>query len=228
MKNKLEPIRLDSYKPLRELVCENLIDAINTGILSPGERLMEIQIAEEMGVSRTPVREAIRKLELEGFVVMIPRRGTYVANISIKDINEVYEIRSALDILAGGLAAERINDEEIEEMRELLVLTEKHIEENNLSKIVEIDTKFHDILYTASRNERLVNIINNLREQITSIRGKSMNYPGRLVDTLDEHKEIVESIAARDIDRAEEAVRAHLENAEQTLLQAIDEGKEKA
>ena len=227
MKKKLAPIRLDSYKPLRELVCENLIDAINKGILSPGERLMEIQIAEEMGVSRTPVREAIRKLELEGFVVMIPRRGTYVANISIKDINEVYEIRSALDILAGGLAAERINDDEIEEMRELLLISEKHIEENNLAKIVETDSKFHDVLYTASRNERLVSIISNLREQITSIRGQSMNYPGRLVDTLDEHKEIVESIAARDIDRAQEAVRVHLENAEQTLLKAIDESKGK-
>jgi DNA-binding GntR family transcriptional regulator len=225
MKRKLEPIRLDSYKPLRELVCENLRDAINKGVLSPGERLMEIQIAEEMGVSRTPVREAIRKLELEGFVVMIPRRGTYVANISIKDINEVYEIRTALDILAGGLAAERINDEEIEEMRQLLVLTEKYIDEKNLNKIIEIDSKFHDVLYTASRNERLVNIINNLREQITSIRGQSMNYPGRLADTLNEHREIVESIAARDIDRAQEAVRVHLENAEQTLLQAIDEGE---
>lgn len=225
MKRKLEPIRLDSYKPLRELVCENLRDAINKGVLSPGERLMEIQIAEEMGVSRTPVREAIRKLELEGFVVMIPRRGTYVANISIKDINEVYEIRTALDILAGGLAAERINDEEIEEMRQLLVLTEKYIEEKNLNKIIEIDSKFHDVLYTASRNERLVNIINNLREQITSIRGQSMNYPGRLADTLNEHREIVESIATRDIDRAQEAVRVHLENAEQTLLQAIDEGE---
>lgn len=225
MKRKLEPIRLDSYKPLRELVCENLRDAINKGVLSPGERLMEIQIAEEMGVSRTPVREAIRKLELEGFVVMIPRKGTYVANISIKDINEVYEIRTALDILAGGLAAERINDEEIEEMRQLLVLTEKYIEEKNLNKIIEIDSKFHDVLYTASRNERLVNIINNLREQITSIRGQSMNYPGRLADTLNEHREIVESIATRDIDRAQEAVRVHLENAEQTLLQAIDEGE---
>lgn len=225
MKRKLEPIRLDSYKPLRELVCENLRDAINKGVLSPGERLMEIQIAEEMGVSRTPVREAIRKLELEGFVVMIPRRGTYVANISIKDINEVYEIRTALDILAGGLAAERINDEEIEEMRQLLVLTEKYIEEKNLNEIIEIDSKFHDVLYTASRNERLVNIINNLREQITSIRGQSMNYPGRLADTLNEHREIVESIATRDIDRAQEAVRVHLENAEQTLLQAIDEGE---
>ena len=114
MSGHLRPIKLDSYKPLRELVCENIRQAIIDGTFSPGERLMEIQLADEMGVSRTPVREAIRKLELEGFVVMIPRRGTYVADISIKDINEVYEIRTSLDVLAAGLAAERINDDELE------------------------------------------------------------------------------------------------------------------
>ena len=92
---------------------------------------MEIQLADEMGVSRTPVREAIRKLELEGFVVMIPRRGTYVADISIKDINEVYEIRTSLEVLAAGLAAERISDEELETMQRLLVEIGQHIEDGN-------------------------------------------------------------------------------------------------
>ena len=104
---------------------------------------MEIQLADEMGVSRTPVREAIRKLELEGFVVMIPRRGTYVADISIKDINEVYEIRTSLDVLAAGLAAERINDDELETLQRLLVEIGQHIEENNMDKIVEVDIDFH-------------------------------------------------------------------------------------
>jgi DNA-binding GntR family transcriptional regulator len=170
MSGHLRPIKLDSYKPLRELVCENIRQAIIDGTFSPGERLMEIQLADEMGVSRTPVREAIRKLELEGFVVMIPRRGTYVADISIKDINEVYEIRTSLDVLAAGLAAERINDDELETLQRLLVEIGQHIEENNMDKIVEVDIAFHDVLYQASRNERLRNIINNLREQITVIR----------------------------------------------------------
>lgn len=105
MSRRLLPVKLDSYKPLREVVYETLREAIRTGALPPGERLMEIQLAEELGVSRTPVREAIRKLELERFVVMLPRRGTYVANLSLKDINEVFEIRAALDGLAAGLAA---------------------------------------------------------------------------------------------------------------------------
>ena len=188
MSGHLRPIKLDSYKPLRELVCENIRQAIIDGTFSPGERLMEIQLADEMGVSRTPVREAIRKLELEGFVVMIPRRGTYVADISIKDINEVYEIRTSLDVLAAGLAAERINDDELETLQRLLVEIGQHIEENNMDKIVEVDIAFHDVLYQASRNERLRNIINNLREQITVIRGRSMMYPGRLADTMEEHR----------------------------------------
>lgn len=227
MAGRLSPIKLDSYRPLRELVCENIRQAIIDGTFSPGERLMEIQLADEMGVSRTPVREAIRKLELEGFVVMIPRRGTYVADISIKDINEVYEIRTCLDVLAAGLAAERISDEELEKLQRLLVEIGQSIENGNIEKIVEIDTAFHDVLYQASRNERLVSIISNLREQITVIRGRSMMYPGRLLSTMEEHRALVDSIAARDVERAQNAARTHLENAEQTLLKDMLENKYK-
>lgn len=225
MAGHLKPIRLDSYKPLRELVCENIRQAIIDGTFSPGERLMEIQLADEMGVSRTPVREAIRKLELEGFVVMIPRRGTYVADISIKDITEIYEIRITLDELAAGLAAERITDDELEQLNYYLLEIGKHVANNDLAKIVEVDTAFHDVLYTASRNERLRSIINNLREQLTGIRGRSMGYPGRLVETMDEHRLLVEAIAARDVDRARDAARTHIENAEQTLMRSMEPKK---
>ena len=222
MAGHLQPIKLDSYKPLRELVCENIRQAIIDGTFSPGERLMEIQLADEMGVSRTPVREAIRKLELEGFVVMIPRRGTYVADISIKDINEIYEIRISLDILAAGLAAERITDEELEKLNSYLVEIGRYVPAMDMDKIVELDTAFHDILYKATRNERLVSVIGNLREQLTGIRGRSMSYPGRLVETMDEHRALVDSIASRDVERAQRAARVHIENAEQTLLRSIE------
>lgn len=221
MAGHLKPIKLDSYKPLRELVCETIRQAIIDGTFSPGERLMEIQMADEMGVSRTPVREAIRKLELEGFVVMIPRRGTYVADISIRDITEIYEIRTSLDVLAAGLAAERITDDELETLNRLLVEIGQHIADNNMEKIVEIDTAFHDILYQASRNERLCSIINNLREQLTGIRGRSMSYPGRLVETMDEHRSLVDCIAARNVEAAQNAARVHIENAEHTLMKSL-------
>ena len=177
MNRRLLPIKLDSYKPLREVVCETLREAIISGILKPGERLMEIQLADELGVSRTPIREAIRKMELEGFLVMVPRRGTYVADLSIKDINEVFEIRTALDVLAAGLAAERITEEEIEELERLLVYIGEMIEEKNYEKIIETDGEFHDVLYKASRNDRLIGIINNLREQFTRFRSISIIQP---------------------------------------------------
>ena len=228
MSGHLQPIKLDSYKPLRELVCENIRQAIIDGTFSPGERLMEIQLDDEMGVSRTPVREAIRKLELEGFVVMIPRRGTYVADISIKDITEIYEVRTCLDVLAAGLAAERITDEELESMNGYLHEIGQHVANRDMNKIVEVDTAFHDVLYNASRNERLRSIINNLREQLTGIRGRSMSYPGRLVETMDEHRNLVDAIASRDVERAQHAARVHIENAEHTLLRSIAEPKKKA
>ena len=113
MVKHLRQIPLDTYKPLREVVIENIRDAILSGDFPAGMRLTELQLADEMGVSRTPIREAIRNLEQEGLVVMIPRHGAYVADVSIHDINEVYEIRTALETLAAGLAAERIEDSEI-------------------------------------------------------------------------------------------------------------------
>ena len=144
---KLLPIVLDGYKPLRDVVFETLRDAIITQVLKPGERLMEIQLADEMGVSRTPVREAIRKLELEGLVIMVPRKGAYVAGVSMKDIHEVYEVRAALEMLAVSLAAERITDEELDAL-ERQVLRESEAEasedtdEHTLDNIVYIVSIF--------------------------------------------------------------------------------------
>jgi len=227
MENKLSPIRLDSYQPLREVVCETLREAIRKGILKPGERLMEIQLAEELGVSRTPVREAIRKLELEGYVIMMPRRGTYVANLSIRDVNEVFEIRTSLESLSSGLAAERITDEELESLQRLLVRIGEFIECNNMEKIVETDMQFHDLLYQASRNTRLVGFIYNLREQLTRFRSTSMSFPGRLKATLEEHRAIVEAIAQGDVKGAQHASEYHMEKSEQTLLKSMEALKEK-
>lgn len=218
---RLQPIDLDTYQPLREAVCETLRDAIRKGILEPGERLMEVQIAEELGISRTPVREAIRKLEQEGYVIMMPRRGTYVSDISTNDVKEIFEIRSALESLATGLAARRIEPDELEKLQNLLVEIEGYIAKKDIEKIVETDIKFHGLLYQVSRNERLVNIINNLKEQLARFRTLSMSYPGRLQETLEEHSEMVEAIANGDVSAARDAAEHHMERAEKTLLKAM-------
>lgn len=225
---RLVPVKLDNYKPLREIVFESLREAIISGVLKPGERLMEVQLAEEMGVSRTPVREAIRKLELEGFVVMVARKGAYVAGISLKDVTDVFEIRAALEGLAAALAAERITDEEIEEMERVLVRKAALIEANDLSSLVEKDTEFHELIYKASRNERLMQIVSNLREQINRFRAVSLASPGRGREALEEHKKIVEAISSRNPALAQSLAQEHIENAEQALLEAMRRNSEKA
>ena len=223
MVKRLRQIPLDTYKPLRDVVIENIREAILKGDFPAGMRLMESHLAAELGVSRTPIREAIRNLEQEGLVVMIPRRGAYVADISIQDINEVYEIRSALEALAAGLAAERIEKPEIEEMDRYLLAMKDAVNKLDYQRIVELDTQFHDVIYRASRNKRCMNIINTLRQQITSIRARSLPYPGRLDEMLLEHRAIVDAIAQRDVEKAQRAVTTHMENAERTVLRIIEE-----
>ncbi|TLM98749.1 GntR family transcriptional regulator [bacterium] len=225
MERRLIPVTLDNYKPLREIVFEAIREAIINDTLKPGERLMEIQLAEEMGVSRTPVREAIRKLELEGFVVMIPRKGAYVAGLSMKDIADVFEIRAALEGLAAGLAAERITEEELEELERLLVKIGECIQSNDLNAVIEQDTEFHDVLFKATRNERLVQIVSNLREQIQRYRTASLSSPGRMKLALEEHKQIVEALSERDVEKAQRLAREHIENAENSMLEVFGENQ---
>jgi DNA-binding GntR family transcriptional regulator len=229
MSGALTPIRLDDYKPLRELVFEAVREAIIEGRLTPGERLMEIQLAEDLGVSRTPVREAIRKLELEGFVVMIPRKGAYVADISLKEISDVFEIRGALEGLAAELAAERASEERIEQMERCLVELAEMIESKNPDSIVEVDARFHEHLYASSRNDRLSQILSLLREQIQRFRTRTMTHPARVKVALDEHRGIVEAVAARQGELARRLAQEHIESAENFLmtLLAQDEVKGK-
>jgi len=218
---RLNPVDLDSYKPLRELVLDAIRNAIMNGSLQPRERLMEIQLAEELGVSRTPIREALRKLELEGFIVMVPRKGAYVADLTFKDIADVFEIRAALEGLAAGLAAERITEEELESMERLLVGKQEAITSGDIDRLVEVDTSFHELLYKASRNERLANIISNLREQIQRFRLTSLSFPGRNKESLQEHKQLVEAIQSRDSQLARHLAQEHIENAENVLIECI-------
>lgn len=219
------PIKLDNYKPLREIVFEHLREAIISGVLKPGERLMELQLAEDMGVSRTPVREAIRKLELEGLVIMVPRRGAYVSDLSIRDIAETFEIRAALESLAAGLAAERIVPEELEQLERILVQIGECEMESDLSRIAELDEEFHALLFAATRNQRLTQIVSNLREQITRFRKTSLSTPGRFKAVFQEHKNIVEAISERNSALAQSLAREHIENAEHSLMDWIKQHK---
>ena len=225
MNNKLSPIQLDNYRPLREIVFDVLRQAIIDGTLEPGERLMEVQLAEALGVSRTPVREALRQLELEGFIVMVPRKGAYVADLSTKDVADVLEIRGALEALAASLAAERIEEEELELLERLLVESKEAAKAKDIEQMIKIDTRFHDILYQASRNKRLVQIVSNLSEQIQRYRTTSLAYPGRLIHTLKEHRLLVDALAERNADLSPKLAREHIENVENVILEMLSREK---
>ncbi|MDK2784395.1 MAG: hypothetical protein PWQ41_260 [Bacillota bacterium] len=208
---------------LWEAVYLALRNAIVRGDLPPGERLAEQQLAEELGASRTPVREALRRLALEGFVVLIPRRGAYVAELSFKDMNDVFELRTALEGLAAALAAERITEEEIAALEQALADLAEAAEAGATQRVVEIDTNFHALIYTASRNRRLIQIVGNLSDQIQRFRMRSLAAPGRLKDTLNEHRRLVAAIARRDAALARRAAEEHIQRAEASLLKARQE-----
>lgn len=220
-------IDLDIPKPLGILVYEALRDAIISRVLKPGERLMETELAEEMGVSRTPVREAMRKLELESYIVMIPRKGAYVAGLSIRDITNLFEIRGALESLAAGLAASRATKEEIEEMERSLAMEANHFKSGDVLKTIEVDTKFHELIYKASQNIRLQNLIIDLCDQIQRYRTTSLAVPGRMKFALTEHRRIVEAIADGNVYEAQTATKEHIESAENVLLEVISKQKDK-
>ncbi|AUS98465.1 GntR family transcriptional regulator [Clostridium thermosuccinogenes] len=221
MASKLSKVNLNDYKPLREVIFDTLREAIIMGELKPGERLMEVQLAEKMGVSRTPVREAIRKLELEGFVTMVPRRGVQVADLSMKDIIDVLEIRASLDSLATSLAAERITNDELKDLKHVNNQFTNYVEKENLQNSIKKDVEFHELIYRCSRNEKLLQITNNLREQVHRFRVIYMKDLSAHKGLVAEHCEILEAIEARDPERAGMLARKHIENQEQAILNSI-------
>jgi len=203
---------------LREVVFDTMREAILQQVIKPGERLMECRLADDMGVSRTPIREAIRQLELDGYVIMVPRKGAYVAEISLRDIHEVYEIRAALEILASGLAAERATPQEIEQMEMCIFHEAEVLNTDDIIKTVEVDTELHNLIYKASRNDRLMATLNKLREQIYRMRVVSTSLPGRRVKSLGYHRDLVEAISQRDVELAEKIAGEHMQLAEQSLI----------
>ncbi|OPX45790.1 HTH-type transcriptional regulator LutR [Ruminiclostridium hungatei] len=227
MAGKLSKINLNDYKPLREVIFNSLREAIIIGELRPGERLMEVQLADKMGVSRTPVREAIRKLELEGLVDMIPRKGAHVAELSVKDIMDVLEVRASLDGLATALAAERITDDELKELKHINIQFSQYIDKENLNGSIKKDAEFHDIIYRASRNDKLITILNNLREQVQRFRViylKDYSSPKNLIK---EHNDIFDAINSRAIESSRSLAKSHIQNQEATILNSIKMQKNK-
>lgn len=223
MGKELTIISADEYLPLRDVVFNTLRQAILKGEMEPGERLMEITLANKLGVSRTPIREAIRKLELEGLVNMIPRKGAVVASISEKDMRDVLEVRITLEELAVELAIKNMEEEDIDLLRKAGLAFEKAVISHDIVAIVDADVEFHDIIYNKTNNNRLIQIINNLREQMYRYRLEYVKDARTHSILINEHNDIIECLKRKDVEAAKEAVREHISNQERGIVRAIND-----
>ena len=210
-------VTMSEYLPLRDVVFNTLRHAILKGELEPGERLMEIALAQKLGVSRT----AIRKLELEGLVVMVPRKGAEVADITEKDLRDVLEVRTALEELSIELAMKNMNDDDCKQLTEANKLFAKDSEGDDLIKIAEADVAFHELIYMATGNKRLIQMINNLREQMYRYRLEYIKDKSTHARLVDEHNRIIDAMVKNDVAAAKAAIKLHVENQEENILKSI-------
>ena len=222
-------LKMDQFLPLRDVVFNTLRQAILTGELKPGERLMEIHLADQLGVSRTPIREAIRKLELEGLVTMIPRRGAEVAQITEKSMNDVLEVRRAVDALCVELACERITQEELERLGKACeeFTAEAMKKDKDVKALAQKDVALHDIIVQATGNQRLIQLVNNLSEQMYRYRFEYLKDFSQHEKLVEEHGIIYESIVKKDSDTAREAAKLHIDNQKKAIIRQIRLEKEK-
>ena len=212
---------MNDFLPLRDVVFNTLRQAILTGELKPGERLMEIHLANRLGVSRTPIREAIRKLELEGLVTMIPRRGAEVAQITEKSMKDVLEVRRTLDALSAELACERISPEEEEALKKACQNFEEAVKTKDAKIIAKADVALHDIIAAATGNQRLIQLINNLAEQMYRYRFEYIKDASQHERIIQEHRIIYESIVKKDKVAASEMAKLHIDNQEKAVIARI-------
>lgn len=220
MDEKLQ-VDMDEFLPLRDVVFKTLRKGILTGQLKPGERLMEVHLANRLGVSRTPIREAIRKLELEGLVIMIPRRGAEVAQITEKSLKDVLEVRRAMDALSVELACDRITEEEIQRLQAACTAFEEATHRKDASEIAKADVELHDIIVEATGNQRLQQLVNNLAEQMYRYRFVYIQEAEQHQQLIEEHHMIYESIVKKDKSAAAAAAMLHIDNQEASIMKQI-------
>lgn len=207
---------MDKYS-LRGQVFQEIREDILKGKFKENEELREATLGKELGVSRTPVREALRQLELEGLVRIIPNKGAYVTGITEKDVHDIYMTRSMLEGLCARWAAEHISEEQIQEMEEVLLLTEYHLDRGNAEQLAELDGKFHEVLYGASQSRILRHILSDFHKYVQVARKRSVKKEDRAKKSLEEHREILNALRTGDADRAEELAHIHILNVMENL-----------
>jgi len=218
-------LRIEGYELLSQKVYRALKIEIIKGSLKPGTKLSEGKIAEQMGVSRTPVREALRKLAAEGFVKISPNQGVVVSNASVEDVQEVLQIRGVLEGLAARLATKRINEEEIKELEKYQKRMEHYTNKDNVLAFSEMDAEFHELILNICGNNRLIQIRENLSDQAHRYRIRSLSVPGRLKYSFKEHQEIVEALKRKNTKQADRLSQKHIENVLKNILDHTEKNR---
>lgn len=198
---------------LRGKVFRRLRDDILSGVYQENDELREISLGEELGVSRTPVREALRQLELEGLVKIIPNKGAYVTGISLKDVHDIYMIRSLLEGLCTRWATRYITEKQIEDLEEVILLSEFHLKkkgDDKAQQVSELDGKFHKVLYHASNSRILEHVLSDFHKYVKMARTMSVEEESRAEKSIEEHRAILEAIKAKDEDLAEKLANEHI------------------
>ncbi|AGY75281.1 GntR family transcriptional regulator [Clostridium autoethanogenum] len=203
MGSLFEKIEVTDLRPIREIVFERLRKAIIDGNLEPGDRLVETFIAENMGVSRTPVREAFRQLEIEGLAENIPRKGTIVKGISKEDIIEIYQIREVLEGLAFRLTCSRISEEQIVELKEKICKMDQYIGDENIAQYWSVHGEFHNIILYLTGNKRLIDQMKQIYQYLSKLRKATLVMDKRREQAMKEHKELIEAFEKKDEKLAE-------------------------
>jgi len=222
MTDNLE-LQTAAYLPLRDVVFQTLRTAILKGDLKPGERLMELQLASKLGVSRTPIREAIRMLEQEGLAIMIPRKGAEVARMTEKDMEDVLQIRCSLEELAVRLACQNITQMEMQELRVAMEQFREKTTTEDIAAIAQADVNFHDVLYKSADNPKLLGLLNNLREQMYRYRVEYLKNPSIYQQLITEHRQLYEAVKMQDAEKAAAYIRMHLKNQTESMKKVIRE-----
>lgn len=209
---------LPKFSSLRDRVFSQLQNDILNGMYEPGESLIESKLSEELGVSRTPIREAIRQLELEGLVKTIPNKGATVSGITNQDIEDIYTIRMLIEGLAARWAAEKITPKELKELQEAVDLEEFYTNKNETDQLLKFDTRFHDIIYKACKSKPLMHTLSTFHHYVQKARSISMSSPERAAQVLKEHKAILQAIIDGDGEKAEKLSTEHVRNASINLI----------
>ncbi|PKM90749.1 MAG: GntR family transcriptional regulator [Firmicutes bacterium HGW-Firmicutes-12] len=216
---------ITSLRPIRDIVYENIRKAILQGVMKPGERIVEKECAERYRISRTPVREALRKLEIEGLVQYIPRKGVVVKAINLEEIEEIYAIRIALESIAIEAAIERISEADIERLQDITMKMEKYEDAGKMEELLATCNEFNDVLLRAAAMPRLLAIINSQKDSLQRFRGITLSRDIRRSKAISEHKEILKTVMDKDKEKAVKYVRIHLEGARQTLTKNMEKRK---